>query len=238
MAEFTVSKRDPATRTYAVFAFLAFSFVLYMSFPAPKVAGDGPDSLYSLWIRPPDELAAVLAKEIHLLADEFQGSRHPPHVTLCGPIYTTDKQWVIKEAETLCKSIEGPIALDFNFVDLNRFNASRRFPAYMAVRYKNDRSFTAAAREATRLYAPHVHSVQRPHLSLLYDFEGRSSDDPANNASTLRRLRQSGQPLSFTASEVQVWATPCREHWRSAADMISIISRWSFVHSCQISKLN
>lgn len=42
----------------------------------------------------------------------------------------------------------------------------------------------------------------------LYDFEGRSSDDPANNASTLRRLRQSGPqrfvPRGFACSSIPV----------------------------------
>jgi hypothetical protein len=227
-------------RNSSLFVIVAFAcacyiiFFFYLDSGSSKNTAASNDEVhqlvnaYSLWLRPNPEMIHTYMDEISRLGKEFNGTFHPPHVTLYGPVYATDERYVLEIAEDLARKLP-PIQLNFDSVKLKIFNVSKRWPGGIKITYKKDSAFMAATRAACLAFG--ATDQQKPHLTLLYDFDGGSARDMESAARTRARLdaAKPASELSWTAGAVEVWQTRLRPRWMSAADMRAIVSTWQWI---------
>lgn len=216
----------------AVVTFFAFAYALFYLSSATAQEETGLDDsdvhrfqhAYSLWLQPPEPLRAALREEIRSLGLRFDGAIHEPHVTLFGAVYTTNETYVKSVARRLARTIR-PFHLVYRSIENKLPNATKRWPAGLTLRYHH----TAVVMDATKLAcaAFNSHDQQKPHTSLLYDYDGDAWKDAALNDTVARRLtRDKGLNLTWMASEIGVYYTPLRPLWRSAADMRRVVGTW------------
>jgi hypothetical protein len=188
---------------------------------------------YSLWLRPTRGVGQTFADEIKHLGTLFNGTlNHPPHVTLCGGIFTTNETFVVSRARDISKTIP-PILLNYSRIEVQKFNPTARWRGGVLVCYKRDKHIMSAMELAYRSLSPYADQPQKPHLTLLYDYDGGSYRDflihrnnTANKATSPPWPLK--KPVSFTwvATEVEIWFTPVRKHFKSAEDMRNIVALW------------
>jgi hypothetical protein len=184
---------------------------------------------YSLWLRPPEHLVRVFSDEIKLLGRRYNGTTHPPHVTLYGAVFTTNETYVKEVAKELSRSIPS-FKLHYNFTELKKFNPTSRWRGGIAIRYKRTAEVKDIMKRASEAYGST--KTQIPHLTLLYDYDGGSFQDKNSAKDSDARLLKNaaGKGLfSWTAQKVEVWYTPLRDHFRSSEDMRNIVSSWKYV---------
>lgn len=186
---------------------------------------------YSIWLQPSEEVKFnILKDEIIRLANIYNGTNHGPHATLYGPIYTINESSVIDTAKRLAASIV-PFDLRFKSLDCRSLNVTKRWRSTMTIRYEENDAFTSAAKKAMVAYEGS--SEQKPHSTLLYNFDGSA----CNSSSTLvevvesleMRMKGKSSDFRWTAQTLAVYYTPLRDHWKSADDMIEVVGQWQSI---------
>ena len=193
---------------------------------------------YSLWVQPSESTKfQILQNEINLLAGSYNGTNHQPHATLYGAIYTTNESYVIEAARYLATVIK-PFNLRYNSMDCKTPNITKRWRSALTIRYKHDKSFMEAAKIA--IGTVRAKDYQKPHTSMLYDFEGNAYLNPNIVNESVKRLENKiGHSLSnfyWRADTVSVYYTPLRDHWKSSEDMKAIVNSWYRVASFNMTK--
>ena len=80
-------------------------------------------------------------------------------------------------------------------------------------------------------------SQQRPHLTLLYDYDGASykkTVSTTNETIANHLLKDLKLNLSWTASYLHVAYTPLRIQWHNSSDMRNIVSKWKVEASIKL----
>jgi hypothetical protein len=76
---------------------------------------------------------------------------------------------------------------------------------------------------------------QRPHMTLLYDFDGQSSLVLGLNESIWTHFIEKDEiNLSWMANDIHVWYTPLRKNFYNVTDMRNIVSQWRRVASFKL----
>jgi 2'-5' RNA ligase len=163
-----------------------------------------PDRTYSLWLTPAGATRDALASVIADLADQHDGPRFPPHITLLGSV-TGDEAEIVRLAGKIAAQTS-PLHVDFEGLGMEDvcfralYLVASKAPALMAA--------NALARQifgSTRL-EPFM-----PHLSLLY------GDKTQEAKRVVGEAIQSRLPTSCEAVNLDVYTTePPVESWRLA----------------------
>ena len=188
---------------------------------------------YSIWLQPAEvNIFNAIQKVIKVLGSKYQGTFHQPHATLYGALYTADEEHVKAIAAKVASSIKA-FSLRYKSIDCKKPDYTKRWPAGVTIRYHHDSSFMDAANLTMLAY--NQTDMQKPHTTLLYDFNGDSYRDPVVLNETIYLLEKTlGYPISqltWTASTVNVIYTSLRNHWKSSKDMEEIVGKWKRVAS-------
>jgi len=178
---------------------------------------------YSLWFQPPPEIKAVLQQEINKLAEQFHGTKHEPHVTLYGAIYTTNISYVTSITQELAKKLKQTMVLKVKTVKISVFKPQNRWPSHISIQYEHSPPVISAMKLAAQMF--NKTDVQVPHTSLLYDFTGKCTQSPNLNSTIFSRLLSQSN-LSWSPSEVSVVYTPIRPQFKSVQDMQEMVLKW------------
>jgi len=188
---------------------------------------------YSLWLQPAEpEKFEILQDEIRYLAKKYNGTYHQPHATLYGAIYTTNESYVLETARYLATVIK-PLILTYDYMDSNAPRLNSRWRGGLTIRYKYNKYFTEAAMVA--MGAVRAKACSKPHTSMLYDFDGGSYDHKQSVEESEKRLEERlgyknlSSNFFWQADSVAVFYTPLRDHWKSSADMSTIVGNWKRV---------
>jgi len=188
---------------------------------------------YSIWLQPAEQdIFHALQRVIKAMGKKYQGTFHQPHATLYGALYTGDEEYVKAIAAEVASTTK-PFLLRYKSIDCKQPNNTKRWRAGVTIRYHQDRSFMNAANITMLAY--NQSDMQKPHTSLLYDFNGDSYRDPLVLNTTIDQLETIlGYPieqLKWKADTIHVYYTPLRDHWKSSKDMEEIVGRWKRVAS-------
>jgi hypothetical protein len=199
---------------------------------------------YSLWYLPPAKIAKPMKQLIDHLADQYNGTYHDPHVTLYGPIYSTDLKSLHKASKQLASSIPAT-QMNYNRIDVKAFRPSSRFRGGIAIRYEETPSFKKAAIHAASIFN-HT-DYQHPHTSLLYDHDGNSAEKSHLNESIVELFRMfynqqfsskesfqttsAANLFSWKAEAIALVYTPLRDHFLNTHDIKTIVSRWRIIET-------
>lgn len=121
----------------------------------------------------------------------------------------------------------------FDHLEIKKFQKHTRWRGGLVIRYVQTNETTSAMRLAADYF--NSSTPQRPHLTLLYDYDGYSSNVPNVNITVLKRLEEKGVNLSWTAKSIAIVYTPIRKHFKSSQDMRNLVNHWSVVTRYQLS---
>lgn len=82
---------------------------------------------YSIWLEPPDEIKKILDDEINKLASTYNTSILPAHVSLYGPIITSNISYVQTVSNILALKLS-PMKLIPSHVEIKKYNVKKRWP--------------------------------------------------------------------------------------------------------------
>lgn len=178
---------------------------------------------YSIWFTPPPEIKAVLQGEIDKLAKQFSGTRHEPHVTLYGAIYTTNTSYVTSMTQELVKKLKNTIVLRAKTVKTSFFKPQNRWRSHISIQYENTPEIISMMKLAAQMF--NATDVQRPHTTLLYDYTGKSTLEANLNSTIFSRICSQNN-LTWSPTEVHVVYTPLRPQFKSVVDMQEMVLKW------------
>ena len=188
---------------------------------------------YSLWLQPAEQdIFDAFQREIKILGGRYKGTFHQPHATLYGALYTGDEEYVKAIAAEIASTMK-PFYLRYKSIDCKQPNNTKRWRAGVTIRYHHDISFMNAANITMMAY--NQTDMQKPHSTMLYDFNGDSYRDSLVLNRTISQLEKSLnhsiEQLKWKADTIHVFYTPVRDHWKSSEDMQEIVGRWKRVAS-------
>ena len=180
---------------------------------------------YSIWLQPAEQdIFNAFQRVIKILGSKYEGTFHQPHVTLYGALYTGDEEYVKAIAAEVASTMK-PFYLLYKSIDCKQPNNTNRLRAGVTIRYHVDRSFMNAANRTMLAY--NQSDIQKPHSTLLYDFNGDSYRDPLVLNRTINQLEKSLtysiEQLKWKADTIHVFYTPLRVHWKSSKDVEEIV---------------